>query len=277
MKRRAFTLIELLVVVAIIAVLIAILIPTLGKAREMTQRSTCAANMKGQGEAFAIYATQFSDKLPTVNIAVPPPVSPPPNYDVTGLSHLNQISGASATQLLSMPGAGGSSAVSAKWFFCPANNLNATGAPGAGAYTTGYTYIFQRAPSNDLTTAGPSVPLPAFQPLWRTSPPFSYHDKWSTTPFANTSEIALDTIINNNATSDFSTPITNVGSSNHMASDSYPRGANVLYFDGHVKFQVFAGPTAPTPATTNTVIDSATKRVAVKMSDNSIFYFPNPD
>src|ERR1041385_559269 len=64
MRKRAFTLIELLVVVAIIALLIAILIPSLGKARETTRRTTCAANLKGQGQGFAIYAAEFSDKVP---------------------------------------------------------------------------------------------------------------------------------------------------------------------------------------------------------------------
>lgn len=62
--RCGFTLIELLVVVAIIAVLIAILLPSLSKAREMTRRSMCASGMRQIAMMVTVYIEEQNDMLP---------------------------------------------------------------------------------------------------------------------------------------------------------------------------------------------------------------------
>jgi len=63
-RRKGFTLIELLVVVAIIALLISILLPSLARAREITKRAVCASNLRGIGQAMKVYSNDNTDWYP---------------------------------------------------------------------------------------------------------------------------------------------------------------------------------------------------------------------
>jgi len=58
-RKSAFTLIEILVVVAIIALLVAILMPSLGRAREQARRALCAANTRQMSVAMYMYASEY--------------------------------------------------------------------------------------------------------------------------------------------------------------------------------------------------------------------------
>src|SRR5690349_18802097 len=66
MKRpaRGFTLVELLVVIGIIAVLIGIILPVLGKARESARRTECLSNLNEVYNAFRFYALDNRDQVP---------------------------------------------------------------------------------------------------------------------------------------------------------------------------------------------------------------------
>lgn len=61
---RAFTLIEVLVVVAIIALLISILLPSLRQARDVSKMMVCQSHLKETGHAMSMYSVDFKDNLP---------------------------------------------------------------------------------------------------------------------------------------------------------------------------------------------------------------------
>ncbi len=63
-KKRGFTLIELLVVISIIALLIAILLPSLARAKELANRAVCSANIRGIIQSCYIYAQSNGSQFP---------------------------------------------------------------------------------------------------------------------------------------------------------------------------------------------------------------------
>jgi prepilin-type N-terminal cleavage/methylation domain-containing protein/prepilin-type processing-associated H-X9-DG protein len=63
MKNKAFTLVELLVVIAIIALLMAIIVPTLNRARELGRRAVCLNNVKQLALAWNLYTDNNDNKI----------------------------------------------------------------------------------------------------------------------------------------------------------------------------------------------------------------------
>ena len=80
-KTKVFTLIELLIVIAIIAILAAMLLPALNKAKEKAVTVSCKSNHKGVLTAFTMYTIDFQDYCPTPYVA----------WDDSGQTRYNRI------------------------------------------------------------------------------------------------------------------------------------------------------------------------------------------
>ena len=63
-RRRAFTLVELLVVVGVIALLIAMLLPVLSRARRAANNAACLSNLRQVHQSFHLYALDHRDAVP---------------------------------------------------------------------------------------------------------------------------------------------------------------------------------------------------------------------
>jgi len=128
-SRRGFTLIELLVVVAIIALLIAILLPSLGKARTLAKRTQCLAVIRSWGQAVYTYSSEnkdyFGAKRPVTG--GPGDLGSQWDQDPKSVDPNSPYDGIYAGQT-------SSHSLSNKQRFCPADPGTNLGQPGVGYY-----------------------------------------------------------------------------------------------------------------------------------------------
>lgn len=208
MKRRGFTLIELLVVVAIIALLIAILLPALGRAKELANRTTCAANLTGIMKSMILYSSDNNDCFPYLG-----------SSNIRNTTPVGTSGGALMYDVYYLVGTG---VVAPKQFVCKSDssaipaqaatsaNANPPYTPtywtngGTADYSYSYSFAFQYASSSSLAN------------FWH-----------------NTMDTAVALVADMNpGTASIAYPKGNHNS--HIHSDE---GQNVAYGDNHAEFQ----------------------------------------
>ena len=226
--QKAFTLIELLVVIAIIAILAALLLPALARAKERGLRAVCKSNLHQQGLSMQMYTGDSNNKFPDLRYA---PYTTTPGLPVglwpwdIATNFTDQMIAYGCTRDI---------------FYCPSDSV----------FNTGYTWYYNLSNSVPFHILGYVYLLPGAgqnaggkseAPYWKTN---SVSIPGSSPANA---EVVVDEVLRDSATGSYSKM--SVGNPTFLSlgiiqrtshlQGSQPAGANDLFADGHVEWRQF--------------------------------------